>query len=777
MPPPPPPPRVVPLKPAQPQSVTWPRPLAYVQPLWNWLSRYPILFVVTLVLALVVWNVLLADFGAGAFVWHDSFLQSLAAGLAVAVYLSFAVLVGYILDDRKARREGRRIDWMPYVVFWLILAAAIGLGVVHVRHTYPGSGKFGFLAGLTAVGLVHLSALVMQSSRDEPAGTRVLVAVVGVLAILVCVAMFAAHEARPDFFLAQVTPAVSVCTALIGILAAYLVIMIGLGNTPLLYPVLLAVVAFPFVTAGGLEKENRVPGLEPYWAMEPINGRPRLDKYDDLRKKATGQLSDREVLTAWKERTGESRPTLFVVTCSGGASGSSLFTARLLVQLTLDNPAFADHLRIITGASGGMLGASYYVARLPELREKSKALYEARTKGELSPYEFEKRKEDLRLAFLAPLEQDFLAPLVQKWVFKDMPSYFVPVGTTNDRGLALEKSWSRHLDGALDGPVVGLRSAEKTGSVPSLIFSPMMIEDGRQVLISNLDLDYMVTNGAEGDERTATAVEFFKLFPDADKFKLATAVRLNATFPFLTPTAALPTNPPRSVVDAGYYDNYGATTALAWISQNKTWLRENVSEVVLIQCRAYGNENETSDWIIGGDDLSHAKTKRLGLNSVTAPAAGLVTAWRANMVYRGDQGVRRLRELLNSLEPGLFTARIVECGTNPPLNWTLTRRDIDGIYRDLDTREQVVKVKAWMDTPANRRQGETMSPELKSTAEAMEKKNAKVSPDQSAEELDRNLKGTPMEMSQGQKRPVQQLHDLSKTVKEKLPEKKPEKKK
>ena len=101
---------------------------------------------------------------------------------------------------------------------------------------------------------------------------------------------------------------------------------------------------------------------------------------------------------------------------------------------------------------------------------------------------------------------------------------------------------------------------EKAGRIPSLVLSPMMVEDGRRLLISNLDLDALTANegpliGPEkGQGRTASrkdarptlcsAVEFFRLFPKAHPtFRVGTAVRMNATFPYVSPVLNLPTDP------------------------------------------------------------------------------------------------------------------------------------------------------------------------------------------------------------------------------------------
>ncbi|AWM40703.1 hypothetical protein GobsT_07650 [Gemmata obscuriglobus] len=99
--------------------------------------------------------------------------------------------------------------------------------------------------------------------------------------------------------------------------------------------------------------------------------------------------------------------------------------------------------------------------------------------------------------------------------------------------------------------------------MPSLIFSLMLVEDARRLLISNLDLAPLCqTDGPDGKIASFGAVEFYNLFPETRAtFSVATAARMNASFPFVSPAVTPPTNPGRRVVDAGYYDNYGIDIA------------------------------------------------------------------------------------------------------------------------------------------------------------------------------------------------------------------------
>src|SRR5262249_12594333 len=128
--------------------------------------------------------------------------------------------------------------------------------------------------------------------------------------------------------------------------------------------------------------------------------------------------------------------------------------------------------------------------------------------------------------------------------------------------------------GALDVSFATMRDRELKGHCPSLVFTPMMVEDGRRLIISNLDMRYAISNdgwvltrqSSNPDARSPVqarenhsieALEMFRMFRDApNRLTLATAARMSASFPFFSPAVSLPTNPRRRIVDAGYYDNY-----------------------------------------------------------------------------------------------------------------------------------------------------------------------------------------------------------------------------
>jgi hypothetical protein len=245
-----------------------------------------------------------------------------------------------------------------------------------------------------------------------------------------------------------------------------------------------------------------------------------------------------------------------------------------------------------------------------------------------------------------------------------------------------------NLDGALEQSVRSLRSGEQEGWRPSLVFAPMLVEDGRRLLISNLDLNGLtrtsgtIHNGAklERGVYSLSAIEFFRLFPQADKFKLSTAVRLNASFPYASPVSTLPTEPSRRVVDAGYYDNFGIAVAAAWTYEHLAWIKQNTSGVILIQIRDAESQERRRQV---GMQAQHDPPNWLehGTKEWTTPLAAGMAAREASMSFRNDEQLRDLDYMLNRNRPNSdrFTTLVIECPVSAALSWSLTKVEVDAI--------------------------------------------------------------------------------------------------
>ena len=123
--------------------------------------------------------------------------------------------------------------------------------------------------------------------------------------------------------------------------------------------------------------------------------------------------------------------------------------------------------------------------------------------------------------------------MIKQLVQRDIPMILIPTRHQKvDRGIVLERQWK-----TLEMPFITLYEVERAGRCPSLILSPMVVETGKRMLISNLDLRHLVLpHSAGGEPYLRSAREFFRMFPEAQPaFRLQTAVRLARPSPTYPP--------------------------------------------------------------------------------------------------------------------------------------------------------------------------------------------------------------------------------------------------
>ena len=438
------------------------------------------------------------------------------------------------------------------------------------------------------------------------------------------------------------------------------------------------------------------------------------------------------MLDAWKaglqRRAGQAdrqahKPILVAVATCGGALRAGLWTAAVLDAIEHEVPDFPRHVRFVTGASGGMVGAALFVTSRANDPLTGKPGQPNHATG----------------AIAGRLANDYLSPIVRQFILRDLPLAILPWRQSYDRGHALEDALvaDRGLS-ELGYTFAHLLDSERAGEIPSLVFSPMLVEDGRRLLISNLDLADLTTIGgedilsedpAEIEDLIASetheslsprdtlefrkinaisAIEFFRLFPQArSSFQVVTAVRMNATFPVVTPAGVLPTETPRQVVDAGYYDNYGVDLASALIFAHRDWLARNTRGVLLVQIRAFRNERQLKvlDQPILSEGIGNAASNVInvlgrGFRWLTSPVSGLAEAREAVMHNRNDGQISVLdyyfREQLKG-DPDFFKTVVFTCDTEMPstdeqqvetLNWHLSNQEADEIKKNMTTRDQ-----------------------------------------------------------------------------------------
>jgi len=291
-----------------------------------------------------------------------------------------------------------------------------------------------------------------------------------------------------------------------------------------------------------------------------------------------------EILETWKARQPVDKPPLFVVCASGGGLTASLWATH--VTQTIEQCSDGRLLRstaLMTGASGGELGLAY-------LREAYLSDPDFRANG---------------TSRLDRISRDLLNPVAFSLVSNDLFLPFTKVrvgGRTyrRDRAYNFEEELNRNTEGLLDKPLIDYREPERRAEIPLLFVTPSIVDDGRRLVISPQGVSYMTAPAAALSGRLdlrPDMVDFRRLLAgqSADSLRFLTALRMNATYPYVLPLVKLPTRPTIRVMDAGYRDNYGVASATRFLSVFREWIKDNTSGVHLIQISAFREDRAVVD--------------------------------------------------------------------------------------------------------------------------------------------------------------------------------------
>lgn len=307
---------------------------------------------------------------------------------------------------------------------------------------------------------------------------------------------------------------------------------------------------------------------------------------DRLEKDIANTLN---ILERWQQRVaapGSRKPPMVILCVSGGGLRSATWTMQVMQTAdSLLRGKLLDHTVLITGASGGMMGASY-------LRE----LYLRRQLGE--PIDL----YDPR--YIDRVGRDLLNPVTFTAVTNDL---FLPWGWfkyggfsyRKDRGYILEKQFNENTEYVLNKKLADYRAPEQQALIPMLYLTPSILNDARRLIISPQGVSFMMMAPVGFQLRKSVeidAVDFGWLFREqnADSLRMLSAIRMNATYPYVLPTVHLPSKPSIAVVDAGFRDNYGILSATRFIQVFQEWIRANTSGVVLVRISSSGLVDEIS---------------------------------------------------------------------------------------------------------------------------------------------------------------------------------------
>jgi len=381
------------------------------------------------------------------------------------------------------------------------------------------------------------------------------------------------------------------------------------------------------------------------------------------------------ILEKWKQRQGTDKPLLIVINTSGGGQRSATFTMNMLQRLdSITNGELMKKTFLITGASGGMLGAAYF-----------RDLYLQKLQGKNIYLQDKKYAEDI--------SDDLLNPMFSSFVARDLiaPAQKFHVGPykyVKDRGYAFEEKLNANTRGFLNKQVGDYASDEKAANIPLMFFSSVVTRDGRKMVISTQPVRFMMLP----HEDTARipfidpdAIDFGSFFAkqNPQNLRVLTALRMNATFPIVLPNVWLPSNPIVDVMDAGLRDNYGTETALRFLNSFDDWIRDNTSGVLLVQLfdRATGGWDHPYQ----SDNISDHAVK---------PFLMLQNNWYKLMEYaQNDMTGFYIENPAHNLSKVLFHYSSQTTESKAALNFHLTKTEKLDIARSLNSVDNMAAYK------------------------------------------------------------------------------------
>jgi len=282
------------------------------------------------------------------------------------------------------------------------------------------------------------------------------------------------------------------------------------------------------------------------------------------------------ILNRWKARQKEEKPLMFFINVSGGGLRSAAFVMNALQKMdSITHGRLMEQSFLISGASGGMLAASYY----RELYRKKLQDKAFNISNEI--YTDNIAKDLLNPIFTSMIARDMFAP-AQRFAVDSF--YYV-----KDRGYAFEKKLSDNTSGLLNIQMKDLAQDEFAAKIPLIIFNSVITVDGRKMVMGTQPMSFMMKPAYMQNDSISNpdAVDFNALFKNLQpqNLRILTALRMSATFPYVLPNVWLPTQPVIDVMDAGLRDNYGMETTLRFIDVFKDWLQQNTSGVVILQLK------------------------------------------------------------------------------------------------------------------------------------------------------------------------------------------------
>jgi hypothetical protein len=373
---------------------------------------------------------------------------------------------------------------------------------------------------------------------------------------------------------------------------------------------------------------------------------------------ASSPFRPEDAAEAWiRRRADESRRIPVFVTASGGGIKAALWTATVLGGLRQDpdiGDRFARSLFMVSSVSGGSVGSMYFVDGYsehdpPTVDQARRAIESAGTSS------------------LTAVAWGLSYPDLGRVVF----SAIIP--SRIDRGWAIEERWKRNLQG--DPTMAGWARGVREGWRPVSIFNSTVVETGDRFTFSPVDVPLKKEEINQADQRSLARraqsggivprLDFRALYPGKD-LRVSTAVRMSATFPWVSPVARPDDAVPRyHLADGGYYDNEGIVSAIEFMDAVLEPL--HCEKAILIRILA----SPPADTAPAADD-------RGWIYSAIGPLFTMIHVRSTSQAVRNQDAVNYLVEFWSSQDIEIRVATFV-LGVDASMSWNLSDKERDDI--------------------------------------------------------------------------------------------------
>lgn len=302
--------------------------------------------------------------------------------------------------------------------------------------------------------------------------------------------------------------------------------------------------------------------------------------------RAKDKANTLKILNNWRAKFDSTRRPKMVFLCtSGGGQRAALWTLNVLQNAdSITNGQLMKNTMLITGASGGLIGASYY--RELYLRKHLGLETDIHSKKHLDQI----ASDNLNAIIFSMLMNDIFVGF-QKFEYQGYKY-------RKDRGYSFEQQLNKNTGHVLDKTVSDYYLPESKAEIPMLIMAPTIINDGRKLYISPHHVSYLMN---EGDSvyraDKVDGIDFLRFFENhgSENLRFLSGLRMSATFPYITPNINLPSDPPMEIMDAGITDNFGISDAVRFLYSFKDWISQNTSGVIIVSIRDSEKEGQIEE--------------------------------------------------------------------------------------------------------------------------------------------------------------------------------------